>query len=128
MEYSFHKKMTTGFDEAKTKVTNELKAEGFGIITEIDLQEKFKEKLQVSFRKYTILGACHPASAHKAVLADDKIGLLLPCNILVQESETGGVEVAAINPMASIGGVENEELQNIASEVTKQLKAVIDRL
>lgn len=128
MEFSFHKKVEGGFDDTVAKVTEELKAEGFGIITEIDLQEKFKEKLQKDFRKYKILGACNPSAAYKAVQIEGKIGILLPCNVVVQELENGGVEVAAVNPMSSIGAVDNEQLKQIADEVSGQLKTVIDKM
>ena len=118
MNYNISKKVEGTFEGTIKKVTEELKKEGFGIISEIDLKEKFKEKLNVNFRNYKILGACNPALALKAIEQEDKIGTMLPCNILVQEHENGEVEVSAINPLASIGAVNNESLQSIAEEVT----------
>lgn len=128
MSYHISKKLEGTFDEAITKVTEELMKEGFGIISEIDLKEKFKEKLNVDFRNYTILGACNPSLAFKAIEQEDKIGTMLPCNILVQEHETGQVEVSAINPLVSIGAINNANLQSIAAEVSGKLKLVIERL
>jgi uncharacterized protein (DUF302 family) len=128
MSYNISKKVEGTFDEAIKKVTEELKKEGFGIISEIDLKDKFKEKLNIDFRNYKILGACNPALAYKAIEQEDKIGTMLPCNILVQEYETGGVEVSAINPLESMGAVDNANLQSIAAEVSGKLKTVIERL
>ena len=109
-------------------VTSELKKEGFGIISEIDLKEKFREKLGVEFRNYKILGACNPALAYDAIEIEDRIGVLLPCNVLVQEKENGEVEVAAINPLTSLGAIENIQLQRVAEEVGSKLKAAIERV
>ncbi|MEJ7821174.1 MAG: DUF302 domain-containing protein [Chitinophagaceae bacterium] len=128
MSYNFSKKTPQTFNETVEKVTEELKKEGFGIITEINLQQKFKEKLEIDFRSYKILGACNPALAHKAIELEDKIGIMLPCNIVVQEHQNGEVEVSAINPLASIGAVQNEKLQSIANEVSEKLKLVLERV
>jgi len=128
MNYNHSKKVTLNFEETIDRVTDELQKEGFSIITEIDLQEKFKMKLNINFRKYKILGACNPKLAYEAIMQEDKIGLLLPCNILVQEQEDGLVEVAAINPLVSIGSIENERLKAFASEVSQKLEAVINRI
>lgn len=128
MSYNISKKVEGSFDDTVNKVTEELKKEGFGIISEIDLKEKFKEKLNVDFRNYKILGACNPALAFKAIQQEDKIGTMLPCNILIQEHENGEVEVSAINPLASIGAVNNESLQSIAAEVTGKLKVAIENI
>ena len=128
MSYNISKKMDCTFDEAIQRVTGELKKEGFGIISEIDLKDKFKEKLNIEFRNYKILGACNPALAYAAIEQENKIGTLLPCNILVQEHQTGDVEVSAINPLASMGAVDNANLQSIAAEVTGKLKSVMERL
>lgn len=125
MNYNISKKVEGNFNDAIAKVTAELKKQGFGVITEIDLKEKFKEKLNVDFRNYKILGACNPALAYKAIQQEDKIGTMLPCNILVQEHENGEVEVAAINPLQSIGAIHNEHLQSLAEEVSGKLKDVI---
>lgn len=128
MKYDISKQVKSSFRDALDSVTAELKKEGFGIISEIDLTEKFKEKLNVDFRNYRILGACNPGFAHEAIAMEDKIGLMLPCNVLVQEHENGNVEVSAMNPMHSIGNIGNPELEKIASEVTDRLKKAIDRL
>ncbi|MEB2784990.1 DUF302 domain-containing protein [Algoriphagus persicinus] len=115
------------FDEAIIKVTNALKDEGFGILTEIDIKETLKKKLDKDFRPYLILGACNPPFAYKALLAEDKIGAMLPCNVIVQQSEDG-VEVAAVDPVASMVAVENKALEVIASEIRDKLRSVIDSL
>jgi uncharacterized protein (DUF302 family) len=128
MEYSISKKVNRSFNDAVESATAELKREGFGIITEIDLKDKFKEKLDIEFRNYKILGACNPAMAHKAILEEDKIGVMLPCNVLVHEKENGEVEIAAINPLNSIGTIENDRLKSIASEITGKLKNVVERV
>ncbi len=128
MSYNISKKIEGTFADTIIKVTEELKKEGFGIITEIDLKDKFKEKLNVNFRNYKILGACNPALAFKAIEQEDKIGIMLPCNILVQEHENGEIEVSAINPLETIGAAHNEQLQSIAAEVSDKLKRVIDHI
>jgi uncharacterized protein (DUF302 family) len=115
------------FDEAITKVTEALKGEGFGILTEIDIKATLKKKLDVDFYNYRILGACNPPFAYKALLAEDKIGAMLPCNVIVQQSEDG-VEVAAVDPVASMLAVENKALEVIASEIRDKLRSVIDSL
>lgn len=125
----YHEKTLKGtsFEEAVEKVTEALKKEGFGILTEIDIKETLKKKLDVNFRPYKILGACNPPFAHKALLAEDKIGAMLPCNVIVQQLEDG-VEVAAVDPVASMSSVQNKELGGIASEVQRKLRSVIDSL
>lgn len=128
MNYTINKKVNTSFEQAVEDVTAELKKEGFGVITEIDLKEKFKDKLDVDFRKYTILGACNPALAYKAIQQEPSIGVMLPCNVLVQETENGAVEISAINPLSSIGATENSNLQSLAREVSDKLQAVIERM
>ena len=128
MNYSINKKICGSFEEAIKKVTEGLNREGFGIITEIDLKEKFREKLDVDFRAYTILGACNPKLAYEAIQKEANVGVMLPCNVLVQESLSGQVEIAAINPIASIGAVQNSELESLAAEVSKKLQKVIDRI
>jgi uncharacterized protein (DUF302 family) len=128
MSYYFRKIVNASFDEAVTKVTGELQKEGFGILTEIDVKETLKKKLNVDFGRYKILGACNPPSAYKALTAENKIGLMLPCNVIVQELPGGQVEVAAIDPAASMQAVENPALKEIASEISIKLKAVIDRV
>ena len=128
MKYYFTTTVAYSFDEAIGRVTDELKKEGFGVLTEIDVQETLKKKLDIDFRRYQILGACNPSFAHKALSAEDKIGLMLPCNVIVQEKEDGEVEVSAINPPASMPAVENDALVSIAGEVSEKLKNVISRL
>ncbi|WP_142785842.1 DUF302 domain-containing protein [Changchengzhania lutea] len=128
MKYYFNKTINGTFEEAIDKVTKELKEEGFGILTEIDVQETLKKKLDVNFKKYRILGACNPPFAHKALLAEDKIGTMLPCNVIVQEIDNGIIEVAAVNPMASMQAVQNQKLNKIANEITAMLENVIEKL
>ena len=128
MNYYFNKTVKGTFEEIIDRVTQELKEEGFGILTEIDVTATLKKKLDVDFKKYTILGACNPPYAHKALLAEDKIGTMLPCNVIVQEIEDGVIEVAAVNPMASMQAVENEKLNEIANEITSKLDNVIEKL
>ncbi|HEY1115861.1 MAG TPA: DUF302 domain-containing protein [Chitinophagaceae bacterium] len=128
MSYNITKRVKGTFEKTIYKVTEELQKEGFGILTEVNLKDKFKEKLDVDFRNYVILGACNPKLAYEAVQQEDKIGLMLPCNVLVQEFTDGEVEVSAINPMASIGSVENDKLETVASEVSGKLRRVINAL
>jgi len=128
MRYYFNKILESGFDEAVAKVTAELKKEGFGLLTVIDVQQKMKEKTGVDFRKYKILGACNPPFALKALQLEDKIGTMLPCNVIVQEQDDGRVEVAAINPIASMQAIDNPALGDIAEQVTEMLKRVIEHL
>ena len=116
------------FDQAVEKVTEELKKEGFGILTDIDVKETLKKKLNLDFQKYKILGACNPPFAHKALQAENKIGLMLPCNVVVQETSDHEVEVAAIDPIASMLAVENPKLKEVAEEAQIKLKMVIDNL
>lgn len=128
MEYHISKKITGSFNEALDKTKAALAKEGFGVISEIDLKGKFKEKLDLDFREYRILGACNPTLAHQAIQQEDKIGVLLPCNVLVQEHEGGQVEVTAINPMETMSAIGNANLETIANEVSQKLRAVIDQL
>lgn len=128
MSYYFNKTLNMSFDDAVAKVTEELKKEGFGILTDIDVQEALRKKMDVDFRKYRILGACNPPFAHKALQSEDKIGTMLPCNVIVQELGEGVVEVAAIDPVASMQAVENLSLWTIAEDVQAKLKKVIERL
>lgn len=128
MSYYFTKRINEDFDTAIAKVTEELKKEGFGILTEIDVQATFKKKLDIDFKKYRILGACNPNFAYEAIKAEDKIGTMLPCNVIVQEQEDGIVEVSAVDPVASMVSVQNSSLANIASEVREKLNRVINNL
>ncbi|HEY8688584.1 MAG TPA: DUF302 domain-containing protein [Chitinophagaceae bacterium] len=128
MEYYFSKTIIDSFDNAIQKVTEALKAEGFGILTEIDIKATLKKKLDVDFYNYTILGACNPPFAYKALLAEDKIGTMLPCNVIVQEKVAGQVEVSAVDPAASMQAIENEKLAEIATEIRARLQKVIEQL
>jgi len=126
MSYYFSKTLILSFDKALSRVTEELKKEGFGILTDIDVKATLKKKLDVEFRNYRILGACNPPFAYKALQAEDKIGTMLPCNVIVQEISDGQVEVTAIDPLASMQAVENPALRSIAAEISKKLRTVID--
>ena len=128
MSYYFTKTVNLSFDKAIAGVTEELKKEGFGILTDIDVKATLKKKLDVEFRNYRILGACNPPFAYKALEAEDKIGTMLPCNVIVQELSGGQVEVTAIDPLASMQAVKNPALKAIATEVSNKLKAIIDRV
>ncbi|HLF33203.1 MAG TPA: DUF302 domain-containing protein [Cyclobacteriaceae bacterium] len=119
---------TVGFDLLTEKVKQELKKEGFGVITEIDIKKTLKEKINVDFRNYLILGACNPQFAHRALLADDKIGVLLPCNVVIQESAAGGLEVMAFDPASAMMDSGNGDLVRLASDVRDKLMKVMDSL
>ena len=124
MEYGISKKVILGFDEAVAKVTDELKKEGFGVLTTIDVRETLKKKLNVDFKKYVILGACNPPFAYKSLQAEEEIGLLLPCNVIVYEKE-GATIVSAFDPMAMTALIENSEIKPIAGEIKARLERVI---
>ena len=128
MKYYFSKTIAGNFENAIQKVTEALKAEGFGILTEIDIKATLKKKLDVDFYNYKILGACNPPFAYKALLAEDKVGTMLPCNVIVQEKKSGQVEVSAVDPLASMQAIENEELAGIAKEISSRLQKVIEQL
>ena len=128
MSYYFSKRVTGKFEEIDEKVRSVLKKEGFGVLTEIDVKATLKKKLDVDFRKYNILGACNPPFAYKALQAEDKIGTMLPCNVIVQEVGPDEVEVAAIDPIASMKAIENPDLLPIAQEVQRKLKNVIEEI
>lgn len=128
MKYYHEKTLkNVSFEEAIEKVTDALKEEGFGVLTEIDVQATLKKKLDEDFRPYRILGACNPSYAHKALMAEDKIGVMLPCNVIVQQKQNG-VEVAAVDPLSSMQAIENKDLEKIAEEIQSKLKSVIDVL
>ncbi|MCK9270835.1 MAG: DUF302 domain-containing protein [Bacteroidales bacterium] len=128
MKYYIEKTTNYTFDEAVEKVTEELKKEGFGVLSEINIHEKLKEKLDVDFRKYRILGACNPPKAYEALQAENKIGTMLPCNVIVQELEYGKTEVAAVDPVASMRAVGNPKLESIAKEIRTKLQKAIEAL
>ncbi len=128
MDYHFSKSVAKSFNEAIEKVTEELQKEGFGILTEIDVKATLKKKLDVDFQKYVILGACNPSYAYKALQAEEKIGTMLPCNVIIQEKPDGKVEVSAVDPMASMQAIANPDLGKVAREIQQKLKQVIERL
>lgn len=128
MSYYTTKVLKTDFETAIEKVTETLKNEGFGIISTISIHEKLNEKLGIDFKKYIVLGACNPEFAYKALQLEDKIGVMLPCNVIVQEQSAGDVEVSAINPMESMQVVNNEKLEDIAGEITTRLIRAINDL
>lgn len=128
MSYYFSKIVDDNFDDAIERVTARLADAGFGVLTTIDVSGTLKKKIGADFQRYTILGACNPGFAHKALQAEDKIGVMLPCNVIVQEMPDGKVEVAAVDPIASMMAIQNEALGSIASEVQGMLKNVIEEL
>jgi uncharacterized protein (DUF302 family) len=128
MAYYFSKTLQTTFEDAVDRVTEELEKEGFGILTDIDVKATVKKKLNLEFRKYRILGACNPPFAFQALQAEDKIGTMLPCNVIVQEVPGVGVEVAAVDPVASMQAIENPKLGEIAGQVRSKLRDVIERM
>lgn len=129
MSYYFSTEIKNrSFEEAKELITSKLQTEGFGVLSEIDMQGAFKNKLGLDFKKYTILGACNPQLAIKAIKEEDKLGVLLPCNIVVEEDEPGTVEVSIVNPVASLGNIQNDKVLNMAKEVQQKLKRVLELL
>ena len=126
--YYFSKTLNTTFENALDLVIEALKTEGFGVLTQINIKDTLKKKIDVDFRKYVILGACKPQFAHQAVESEDKIGVLLPCNVILQELPNGEVEVAAVDPITSMSSVQNEKLGTIAQQVQQKLKNVIKQL
>ena len=127
-KYYFGKTVELSFDDAIVRVTEELKKEGFGVLTEIDMQATLKKKLDVDFRPYKILGACNPPFAYKALQAEQNIGLLLPCNVIVQDAGNGKTEIAAIDPLVSMSRVENPALEPVAAEIKAKLQRVIQNV
>ena len=128
MTYHFSKTVQSSFDDAIRRVTDELKKEGFGVLTEIDVRETLKKKLNVDFRRYKILGACNPQFAYQALQAEDKIGTMLPCNVIVQETAEGAIEISAVDPVASMQAIDNPTLANTAEQVRTKLRKVIESL
>ena len=125
--YGFTKEVDISFEEAVVKVTEELKKEGFGILTKIDVRDKFKEKLGIEFKKYVILGACNPPSAHKAILAEENIGLMLPCNVIVYE-KGNKANISIIKPTMAMRMIDNKKLEDIAEKIEIKLEHVFDAL
>ena len=128
MSYYFSKTLSGSFDDAVTRVSEVLKKEGFGVLTDIDVKATMKKKMDVDFMRYRILGACNPPFAYKALLAEDKIGLMLPCNVIVKEKSDDEIEVSTIDPVASMQAIDNPELRDVAEQVRAKLKSVIDNL
>ena len=128
MSYYFAKTLSCGFDEAVQRTTEALKSAGFGIITDVDVEDILKKKIDVDFRPYRILGACNPRMAHEALKIEDKVGTMLPCNVVVQQLSPGVIEVAAIDPVASMQAITNPALQQAAQEVRRRLASVIETL
>jgi uncharacterized protein (DUF302 family) len=127
-KYYFGKTVDLSFDAAIARVTEELKKEGFGVLTEIDVQATLKKKLDVDFRPYRILGACNPPFAHKSLQAESHIGVFLPCNVIVQDAGNGKIEVAAVDPLVAMSRVDNPALESVAKEVQAKLQRVIENL
>ncbi len=127
LNYGFIKEVEISLEEAVRKVTEELKKEGFGILTKIDVQDKFREKLGIEFKKYVILGACNPSSAHKAILSEENIGLMLPCNVIVYKKGNKTI-ISIIKPTVAMGMIDNEELREIAEKIEKKLGDVINSI
>ena len=128
MSYYFSTTTSGNFEEVIENVIELLKKEGFGVLTEIDIQQTLKKKLNVDFNKYRILGACNPPFAYEALKAENNIGTMLPCNVIVQEIETDRIEIAAVNPMVSMQAIKNPKLVRVATEVSQKLKTVINSL
>ncbi len=128
MSYYFAKTLTIGFNDAVQRTADALKREGFGIITDIDVRDTLKKKINEEFRDYRILGACNPSLAHEALQIEDKVGTMLPCNVVVQDVGNGRAEVAAIDPVASMQAIDSPRLRQAAEEVQRRLKRVIETL
>ena len=128
MSYYISKVIDLPFEKAIERTTDELKKEGFGVLTEIDVKATLKKKLDVDFRKYRILGACNPPYAYAALKNERMIGAMLPCNVIVQETDDGKTEIAAIDPIASMQAIDNPALGQVAVEVQGELKKVVDSI
>lgn len=128
MSYYFNKIVTGEFSEVIENVTEELKKEGFGILTEIDVKATLKKKLDVDFRNYRILGACNPPFAYKTLQVEEKVGTMLPCNVVVQEKPDGKIEVSAVDPVASMQAIDNPLLTEVAQDIRQKLKKVINNI
>jgi uncharacterized protein (DUF302 family) len=128
MKYYFEKTLNADFETTVETTKEALKAEGFGVLSEIDIHDKLKEKLDIDFRKYKILGACNPPFAYEALQEEDKIGIMLPCNVIIQEFGKNKVQVAAVDPVASMVAIDNPKLMDIAGKIQEKLKLVIDKL
>ncbi len=127
IDYGFVRELDAGFETVLDAVQKHLKDEGFGVLTTIDVREKFKEKLDIDFRKYVILGACNPKMAHQAIEAEETIGLMLPCNVIVYERE-GKTVIAAVRPTVAMQMIDNAELRPVAEQVERSLEKVVESL
>jgi len=127
-KYAFHTVLDTSYEDAIVRVKNALKEEGFGVLTEIDVKETLKKKLDKEFRNYVIVGACNPPFAYRSLNADLDVGLLLPCNVIVYETDDGKAYIAAINPISALQVIQNQELRNIAGEVAEKLKRAVEKV
>jgi uncharacterized protein (DUF302 family) len=127
-EYAFSTVLDASYEDAVSKVTDALKEEGFGVLTEIDVKSTLKKKLGVDFRKYVILGACNPPYAHRTLQADLDVGLLLPCNVIVYETDDKKAYVSVFNPVSALEVIKSDELKKIAEEVSGKLKRVLDKV
>lgn len=128
MDYHFSKEIKIDFDVAVNMVFEELKKEGFGVLTDIDVKETLKKKIDMDFRRYRILGACNPPSAYKALTYEPNIGLMLPCNVVVQQIDDSTVRISAIDPLASMMAVENNDLAEVANHIREKMMRIVDRL
>ncbi len=128
MNYYYARKIDGSFEDIIGKIKNGLKKEGFGVLSDVNVKELFKSKLDIDFRKYRILGACNPVFSHKALMAEERVGTMLPCNIIVQETADGLVEVSAVNPVASMLAIDNDPLKVIAAQIGEKLVKVVDTL
>ena len=128
MNYYYARKIDGSFEDIIGKIKNGLKEEGFGVLSDVNVKELFKSKLDINFRQYRILGACNPVFSHKALLAEERVGTMLPCNIIVQETADGLVEVSAVDPVASMLAIDNDPLKVIAAQIGEKLVKVVDTL
>ena len=128
MNYYYARKIAGSFEDIIGKIKNGLKEEGFGVLSDVNVKELFKSKLDIDFRQYRILGACNPVFSHKALLAEERVGTMLPCNIIVQETADGLIEVSAVNPVASMLAIDNDPLKVIAAQIGEKLVKVVDTL
>ncbi len=128
MKYFYSRKLNGSFDETIETIKEELKKEGFGVLSDVNVKELFKARINVDFRKYRILGACNPVFSHKALIEEDWVGTMLPCNIIVQEREDGLIEVSAVDPVVSMLAIDNDPLKVIAAQIGEKLVQVVDRL
>ena len=126
MAYHYSRTLEGGFDEAVDRITESLKAKGFGVLSDIDVAATLHKKLDVDFHPYRILGACNPRMAHKALELEDKIGTMLPCNVIVQEHAPGRVEISAVDPVASMQAIDNQQLADVAGQVRDMLREAVD--